>query len=206
MRPFDLAILTLALTACHHHRPVAAPPGLALDTTRVTPPVTLVWVGHGEAERLDGGTWRRAPEFDYAFTVEQRRFADHWESVKTLRRLHPHYDGSAGPRVQVYTFRLEVAPDGGGVRYAIASSLGSGHGRGDREFREATLELRPGGDWLTRRFRPFDRYRITQHYLYEEGLLTEVVELADGSRPWVRNHERAALFGERSFEGPPTRL
>jgi hypothetical protein len=166
--------------------------------------VTLVWVGRGEAERFEGGAWRRTPQFDYEFSVEQRRYAGHWDSVKTMRRRHPDYDGSAGPRVQTYSFRIELAqgakPDE--ASYRVRSSLGHGVGQGDAEFRNAVLEI----DADISMFAPFDRYRITQHYRYEEGKLSELVELNDGATPWVRNREEAVLFGERSFEAPPTRL
>jgi hypothetical protein len=166
------------------------------------PLATLVWVGRGTAERLEHGAWRRDPSFDYEFSVEQRRYADHWDSVKTMRRRHPAYDGSAGPRAQVYFFRLAVAPAGAGVTYGVTSTLGAGTGHGDGEFREAVLDIRAD----VSRWAPFDRYRITQHYQYEAGHLTEDVELDDGATPWVRNHEEAALFGATAFAAPPTTI
>ncbi|NPC87041.1 hypothetical protein HPC49_53785, partial [Pyxidicoccus fallax] len=156
------------------------------------PVLTLVWVGRGEAERLEGGTWKRIPEFDYEFTVEQRRYASHWESVKSLRRRHPGYDGSAGPREQTMFFRLDyTAPDSQGrVASTIRSSLGDGTGHADPEFRQAAMEMKPD----VSRFAPFNRYRISQVYAYERGALEETVELLDGETPWVRNSEKATLF------------
>lgn len=167
------------------------------------PVLTLVWVGIGEAERFDRGAWARAPEFDYDFSVEQRRFGDRWESVKSLRRRHPGYDGSAGPRAQTYFFGIELgAPsEGGKVPIRIASTLGDGTGEADVEFRKSVLELHPD----VSSFAPFDRYRITQSYDYEAGTLSETVELRKGDTPWVRNRETARLFAERRFDGPPTR-
>ncbi|MBE7447988.1 MAG: hypothetical protein HS111_03580 [Kofleriaceae bacterium] len=165
--------------------------------------LTLVWIGHGACERLERGAWVRCPTLDYAFTVEQRRRGARWESVKTLRRHHPAYDGSAGPRIQTYFFVVDyAAPDADGrVAARVRSSLGDGTGATDREFRAATLALRAP----VSRFAPFDRYRITQAYRYEEGRLEELVELDDGDRPWVRNREVARLFGARTFDAPPTR-
>ena len=167
------------------------------------PEVTLVWVGFGEAERADGQRWVRAPEFDYEFTVEQRRFDDHWESVKHLRRRHPAYDGSAGPREQTMFFRLDLAAvdAGGHVPLRISSTLGPGEGRADREFREAHLVFHPE----ISSFAPFDTYRIAQTYAYERGVLEETVSLDDGERPWVRNNEKATLYAPHTFTAPPTR-
>jgi hypothetical protein len=170
------------------------------------PLLTLVWIGTGKTERLDDGVWVRAPEFDYEFSVEQRRYADRWESIKSLRRRHPRYDGSAGPREQHMYFAVRYdAPDATGrVNAAIQSSLGSGQGFTDREFREATITLSPEVSVMA----PFDTYRITQRYGYEAGELHEVVELIDHvdgeERPWVRNLEDALLFGPQPLAAPPT--
>lgn len=199
----SLALSSAAIVACRPGPP-GTPAGLTLAAaTPPEPEVTLVWVGRGVAERHEAGAWRPAPTFDYDFTVVQRRYADHWDSTKTMRRVHPGYDGSAGPRLQVYQFRLDLAPGAdGAVAYRVASSLGDGHGHGDREFRAAVLDL----DADVSLFAPFDRYRITQRYDYEGGRLTELVELSDGAAPWVRNHEEARLFGPEQFAGPPTVL
>lgn len=170
------------------------------------PLVTLVWVGRGEAERIVDGRWRRTPAFDYDFTVEQVRFRGRWRSVKSLRRLHPDYDGSAGPRAQTYFFEIEyAAPDEDRVTGQITSTLGPGTVATDPDFRRATMELRPD----ISAFAPFDTYRITQSYGYEDGTLTETVELLDHEDgrevPWVRNRERARLFAAHRFAEPPTR-
>ena len=166
--------------------------------------LTLVWVGRGECERFEDGAWVRRPAFDYEFSVEQHRLGGRWESVKTMRRLHPDYDGTAGPRLQTYFFQIEYGqPDAAGnAASKIKSSLGVGSGETDREFRASTLEIKAE----VSRFAPFDQYKITQSYLYEEGTLKETVELKKGEQPWVRNHEVAALFATHSFETAPTRL
>ncbi len=138
------------------------------------PALVLVWVGNGQTERFDAGEWKRAPEFDYEFTVEQRRFADHWESVKHLLRRHPGYDGSAGPREQTMFFRLAL---GQGDEVRVTSTLGDGDGHADAEFRSAELTMHPD----LSRFAPFDTYKITQRYQYEAGALEELVELNKGA-------------------------
>ncbi len=186
-----------ATTGCAAEAPRAFP-------TRVGPPaapeLTLVWVGTGEAERYLDGEWRRAPEFDYEFSVEQRRYAGQWQSIKSLRRRHPAYDGSAGPREE--TCQPEAQ---GQLPVLIGSSLGDGEGKMDAQFRTATLEMKPE---ITS-FAPFNTYVIEQRYLYEEGRLEETVTLtkreAGGDSPFVRNRERARLFAPQSFSGVPGR-
>jgi hypothetical protein len=164
----------------------------------------LVWVGTGEAERYVDGEWRRAPEFDYEFSVEQRRYAGQWQSIKSLRRRHPAYDGSAGPREETWFFNLELqAEQQGQLPVVVVSSLGDGQGRMDSQFRVATLEMKPEISSLA----PFNTYLIEQRYLYEEGSLEETVSLtkreAGGDAPIVRNRERARLFAPQSFSGVP---
>lgn len=173
--------------------------------TRVGAPpasdLTVVWVGYGESERLENGTWQHVPEFDYEFTVEQRRYPDRWESVKHMRRRHPAYDGSAGPREQILYFRVDIGrPDNTTVPLQITSTLGNGTGTSDREFRNSKLVLRAD----VSSFAPFDTYRIDQTYAYEQGELRELVSLDKGDKPWVRNKETATLFAPKSFPEPPT--
>ncbi len=186
----------------------ASQPVLPLSSEPPAPAeVTLVWVGEAKAERLEAAGWQRIPEFDYDFSVVQRRFEDHWESVKSMHRRHPAYDGSAGPRDQTLFFRIDYAPvrPDGGVTSRVAGSLGEGSGRTDPEFRRAVLELNADVSSLA----PFNLYRITQDYRYGEGALEETVDLlkrSDGTdTPWVRNHERAQLFGPQRFAQAPSR-
>lgn len=165
------------------------------------PELTLVWLGRGEVERFVEGRWVRAPAFDYDFSVEQRRFASRWESVKSLRRRHPAYDGSAGPRLETWFFQLELgAAARESVPLRVASSLGGGEGSTDRQFRRAGLELLAPVPAAA----PFDRYRITQEYRYEDGVLDEVVALDEGAAPWVRSREHATLFSASRFPAAPT--
>ncbi|MBE2252494.1 MAG: hypothetical protein IAE78_23380 [Myxococcus sp.] len=189
-----IASLLLAAGCAPARAWVPPPPAQPAD-------VTLVWVGTGECERFVDGRWVRAPQFDYDFSVEQRRGKDRWDSVKSLRRRHPDYDGSAGERTLTWFFQLDLGQDvNGKLPMTLTTSLGAGVGSTDREFREAVLELDPKLSTLA----PFDRYRITQRYHYEDGRLDEVVSLDKGTTPWVRNVERATLFGAHAFAAPPT--
>jgi hypothetical protein len=192
-----MSLLSFTVAACGSTpEPVPLSPHVAAE-----PELTLVWVGRGETERFEKGAWVRVPAFDYDFSVEQRRYGDHWESVKSLRRRHPDYDGSAGPRAQTYFFGVRLGATGSDVPLTITSTLGDGKGTADPEFRRSTLELRAA----VSSFAPFDTYRITQSYRYEEGILEELVELDDHGKPWVRTHEHAKLFAESRFPGAPTR-
>ena len=87
------------------------------------------------------------------------------------------------------------------MQTAVTTTLGNGEGSTDREFRKSELNFSAAG---ISSMAPFDRYRITQTYDYEAGKLTEVVELNKGTQPWVRNHEVAFMYGQRTFPQPPT--
>ncbi len=200
MRTVIVLLALGVVTGCASKAVGVLPPVERADADAAT---TLVWVGRGEVERLDGGKWQRSPAFDYEFTVEQRRYRDHWESVKHLKRRHPAYDGSAGPREETMYFRLDLGgADGeGSVPLRLTSSLGPGEGHSDNEFRSAALVFHPD----ISSFAPFDTYRIDQRYRYEQGTLTEVVRLDKGEAPWVRSNETATLFAPHRFETAPTR-
>ncbi|MDX2009564.1 MAG: hypothetical protein SFW67_05220 [Myxococcaceae bacterium] len=193
-----LTTLCLTMLGC-----AGASPWVPLSREATPEGTTLVWVGRGACERLEGGQWVRREAFDYEFSVEQRRLGAHWVSVKTMRRLHPEYDGSAGPRLQTFFFEqaFQPADPGGRVSGTLTSTLGEGTVSADREFRSAELRFLAAG---VSSMAPFDRYRITQRYDYEGGALTEDVELLKGDAPWVRNHEQARLFAATRFAAPPT--
>jgi len=166
----------------------------------------LVWVGTGSASAFVDGAWQRAPNHDYEFSVTQRRYGDRWESIKVQHRRHPDYDGSAGARDQVHYFRIELPASGASpeVAFGLRSSFGEGSGRIDPEFRAGTMEFDARG---ISRFAPFNRYRITQQYRYEEGELLEVVELfkrkGTTDAPFMRFEERAGLFAPHRFAAAP---
>jgi hypothetical protein len=160
----------------------------------------LVWVGNGTAYVYQDEGWVRTPESDYEFLVRQNRFSDHWESLKVQNRTHPDYDGSAGPADQQHFFLINYGPESGGrLPVTLRSTYGDGSGVADPEYREAVLEFSAAG---VSRFAPYNRFRITQHYVYEEGRLEETVELFkledDGTEsPFVRIEERAIIFRRR---------
>ena len=188
--------MLLTLTGC-----ATATPWIPLSAAKPgEPELTLVWVGRGECERLENGVWVRREELDYDFSVEQRRMGQRWESVKSMRRRHPDYDGIAGPRTQTYFFALEFSA-GGAMK--VTTTLGDGTGKTDAEFRKAELQFAAAG---VSSMAPYDRYRITQTYDYEAGQLRELVELNKGETSWVRNREVATLFAARKFERAPTEL
>ena len=202
---FATLVLVSSGQAAHAQSNPSALPASA--TAFPEPATSLVWVGRGEASVLTPAGWQRTPGSDYDFSVVQRRYADRWESIKEMHRRHPDYDGNAGPRDQTYYFRLDMGPvvaDTLPVR--VASTLGDGSGKTDREFRRGVLEFDARG---VSRFAPFNRYRITQQYRYEDGLLLETVELfkraSDGTeKPFVKIEERAELFAKRRFDAAPT--
>ena len=184
-----------------------APSAVPMSATPFPPSDNmLVWVGTGSASVFDAGAWKRAPQHDYEFSVTQRRYADRWESVKVQHRRHPDYDGSAGPRDQVNFFKTELsAPTAAAeLKFKLLTSFGDGTGRIDSQFRAATMEFEARD---ISSFAPFNRFRITQQYRYEQGELMEVVELfkAKGGteNPFMRFEERADLFAPRRFDAAP---
>jgi hypothetical protein len=165
---------------------------------------TLVWVGHGEAYRIDAGREVRVPLLDYEFEVLQQRNGRAWHSTKNLHRTAADYDGSAGEREQLLRFDLLFAQPTTTASAAVASSLGVGVASGDREFRSMQLhiDLEP----VTPLYNTFS---ISQNYDYEAGRLTEVVELSltqpDGTaQPVFRMRESAKVFAPTVFDHPPT--
>ena len=81
----------------------------------------------------------------------------------------------------------------------LTSTYGDGTGWTDREFRHAVLEFEAEG---VSRLAPYNRFRITQEYRYEEGRLLETVELfktdRDGQEiPFARIEEEARMFYPR---------
>lgn len=183
------------------------PGNLPLSPAPFAAPVSmLAWVGTGTAYISVDGRWQRAEAHDYEFSVIQRRYAQHWESVKVQQRRHPEYDGSAGAREQTHYFRVDypASVSGPTIESRLNSSLGDGAGKIDTALREGTLEFAGRGVSM---FAPFNHYRIAQQYRYEEGALFEQVELfkrGSGSDvPFMRFEERAILLAPQRMEGAP---
>jgi hypothetical protein len=167
---------------------------------------TIIWNGSSEAYRYADGKWLRAENYDYQFNVTQKRYDKKWKSVKSLHRINPDYDGKAGDRNQTMYFEVDYKNlTEHKVSSVISSSLGDGIGTTDTEFRNAQLTLyvkNPGN------FMPYNKYRITQKYNYEEGLLTETVELIkekDGKEiPFMKNEEKAYIYLKGKLNQAPT--
>jgi hypothetical protein len=200
-----LMAVALAVSALATAAPAASP--IPVSATPFPPSQNLlVWVGTGSASVLVDGAWRRAPNQDYEFSVTQRRYGERWESVKVQHRRHPDYDGSAGARDQVHYFKMELPASGAAseVKFNLRSSFGDGSGRIDAEFRAGTMEFDARDISM---FAPFNRYRITQQYRYEQGELLEVVELFKKKgaveTPFMRFEERAGLFAPHRFDAAP---
>ncbi len=158
----------------------------------------IVWVGTGVTFRYKGGEWVRTPSQDYDFLVRQFRYETHWESLKIQNRTHEEYDGSAGPADQQHFFFIEYDLGSTGDNYGITlrSSYGAGEGISSKDFTRAVLELDAEG---VHRLAPYNRFRITQEYDYDEGRLFEIVELFDlnedgNELPFVRIEERAVMY------------
>jgi len=197
------AIIFMVLASCSTSKQVTVPLSrlVELDDT-----YTIIWNGISKAYRYENGQWLRAESYDYQFDVVQKRYDNHWKSVKSLHRIHPDYDGKAGDRDQ--TMYFEVAYKNlidGKVQATINSSMGNGTGTTDTEFRKSVLTMYvPNAS----KFMPYNKFRITQNYNYEEGVLTETVELIkekDGKEiPFMKNEETALIFIKSKLDKAPT--
>lgn len=198
-----IAIANGFLTSCNTSKQVTVPlsPSVALDDT-----YTIIWNGISKAYRYESGQWLRAETYDYQFNVVQKRYNNRWKSVKSLHRIHPGYNGKAGGRDQTMFF--DVAYNNmmdGNVQATINSSLGNGTGTTDTEFRKSVLTmLMPNAIG----FMPYNKFKITQNYNYEEGVLTETVELIKekGGKeiPFMKNEETALIFIKGKLHNAPT--
>jgi hypothetical protein len=156
---------------------------------------TAVYVGMGDAYRFVRGEWERLPSYDYEFTVVQRFHEDGWESIKEIHRRHPDYDGRAGDRDQTLYFRVKTGPAEGSSRTLhIQSSWGQGRGTADADLSNVVVEFSPD----ISRFAPFNTFRITQRFSFDEGRLRETVEILkkiDGQeRPFMKIEEEADMY------------
>lgn len=203
---FSAAVIcTCMLIACSTSKNVTIPlsASVELDDT-----YTIIWNGMSKAYRYTDSKWVRAENYDYQFDVVQKRYENHWKSVKSLHRVHPDYDGKGGDRDQTMYFDVVYQQLKNDTVHAILNtSLGNGIGTTDVEFRNSTLVLRvPNAS----AFMPYNLFRITQKYDYEKGVLTETVELIkekDGiETPFMKNEETALIFVKGKLDGAPTRF
>jgi len=198
-------IAALALSSCSSTGQSNIPESKTLLST--TDNYSIVWVGGGQAYTYVNGQYERSESNDYSFEVVQRRYGNAWKSVKNMHRIHPDYDGKSGPREQTMFFGLNFQEVDGNIVSTLKSTLGSGAGTSDKEFREQTLQFAAEGISL---YAPYNTFRITQHYKYEEGLLMETVELfkLKGSLeiPFIKIEETAQIFRPVTHESAPTRF
>jgi hypothetical protein len=168
------------------------------------PTLQFVWVGQGTYFAFDEGDWKSDPSQDYEFLVRQNRFEDRWESLKIQNRIHSDYNGAAGPADQQHFFRVVygLANNDGSLSFDLETTFGNGQGSIDARFERATMDFEAQG---ISSFAPYNRFRISQNYNYQEGLLTETVLLykltKDGDEiPFAKIEERATLFSPTDLE------
>jgi hypothetical protein len=169
---------------------------------------TIIWNGVSKAYRYKNGSWTRDESYDYQFNVVQKRYENHWKSIKTLHRIHPDYDGKAGDRDQTMYFEvIYKALKEQKVQSEILASIGNGTGTSDIEFRVSELTMYVPNP---SRFLPYNKFRISQNYNYEQGILTETVELIlekDGKEtPFMKNEETALIFIQSKLDQAPTKF
>ncbi|MCX6266744.1 MAG: hypothetical protein NTW16_05215 [Bacteroidetes bacterium] len=175
------------------------------DTVQLEDTYTIIWNGSSIAYRFVSEKWERAANYDYQFSVMQKRYENQWKSVKTLHRMHPDYDGKAGQRDQTMYFELTYHLRNDSVICDLNSSLGKGKGNSDKEFRKQSIEFKVEN---LSKFAPYDHIRITQEYKYEQGLLQETVllfKLKDGKEiPFMKNDEKAYFYLKGKLDKAPT--
>jgi hypothetical protein len=200
-----LVAFTVFISACSTTQQSIIPVTEKLPTTSDN--YTIVWVGTGESYRYEEGQYLRDSSNDYTFEVIQRRYGNRWKSVKNMHRLHPAYNGKAGPREQTMFFEIDFKESRDSIVSRLTSSLGNGSGTSDEEFRRQVLEFNAAG---VSGFAPYNRYRITQNYAYEQGRLTETVELFkqldSGNQPFAQIKEEAQIFRPTELQEAPTRF
>lgn len=200
-----LVVFATTLMSCKTSNKVIIPTSKTLPT--VEDNYTIVWVGSGNSYAYSEGKYHRSESNDYTFEVVQRRYEHSWKSVKNMHRIHPDYDGKAGEREQTMFFGIDFSKEGNKIISSINSSLGSGKGSSDNEFREQVIQF--SVDDISS-FAPYNTIRITQHYKYEQGDLLETVELfklKDGiETPFAKIEERAVIFRPMTLEAAPTKF
>ena len=203
-----LVIISASLLLWLAHVPASGQVIIPLSTEVVVDDTyTIIWNGASIAYRMVNDKWERAADYDYQFSVMQKRYDNLWKSVKTLHRMHPDYNGKAGQRDQTMYFQLQYSSRNDSVICDLTSSLGKGFGFTDKEFRNQTIEFKVEG---ISKFAPYDHIRITQVYKYEQGVLDETVFLfkkKDGKEiPFMKNEEHASFYMKGKLDAAPTKF
>lgn len=205
MKKLIVVLISLSVLAisCSTSSKVIVPTSSQLPVN--TDNYTIIWSGTGESYVYTDGKYVRSKSNDYSFEVVQRRYGNSWKSIKNMHRIHPDYDGKAGEREQTMFFAIDFSENGEQIVANINSSLGNGKGVSDKEFREQQIQFSADG---ISPLAPFNTYRITQHYKYEEGILLETVELfklKEGKEyPFAKIEEKAAIFRPMTLDNAPT--
>jgi hypothetical protein len=199
-----IAITLLTLGSCGSYKKATIPTS---EKVIMNDTYTIIWNGVSHAYRYENNNWVRDEQYDYQFNVIQKRYDNLWKSVKSLHRIHPEYDGKAGERDQTMYFEVayNCLVDSNNVKSSIISSLGNGSGLSDPEFRNSQLTMYVSSPGI---FLPYNKFRITQHYNYEEGILTETVELIKEKNgietPFMKNEETAWFYIKGKLDKAPT--
>lgn len=198
------------MSACNLTQKTAIVPTIANSDFEDT--YTIIWNGKSEAYIYAGGKYVRNETYDYVFNVVQKRYDNKWKSTKTLHRNHPEYDFRGGQRSQTMYFEIDYFKNGESKAGLILNtSLGEGKGVTDMEFREQVLiiQLNQNNPYYNiSKHTPFNKMKITQHYKYEEGLLTETVELYKEKNgkitPFSKMEETAVFYIREKINKAPT--
>jgi hypothetical protein len=203
LQSFAAIISLIGFAACSSPKKIIVP---LSAKAMVEDTYTIIWNGTSQAYRYVSNKWVRAENYDYTFDVVQKRYDNQWKSVKSLHRQHPAYDGKAGARDQAMYFELAFKSLAESkILSEIQSSLGNGTGYTDREFKnqQFVVYVKDAGSFM-----PYNKIRITQHYNYEEGLLTETVELLKEKNgketAFMKNEEQAFIYTKNKLNTAPT--
>ncbi len=207
---FVLAVGTLALmNACSSVKKANVVPMTSKIEFEDT--FTIIWNGKSEAYRYTKGEYVRDNTYDYTFNVIQKRYDTQWKSTKTLHRSHPAYNFKAGQRSQSMYFEVNYTQENNDLKTALITSLGTGEGKSDVEYREQSFTLnldKKNPYYNISPMAPYNKIKITQHYNYEAGELLETVELykeINGKiTPFMKNEERATFYIKGKLNTAPT--